>query len=113
MLIIVETDEFRHISYKLDHEWSKLLKHCQSAIQTDGIKQVLFIRFNPDQLDTRQPLNEDALQERFSVLKTLIEDRVENSTNLLEVYQMFYEPNIDVKRIEDEEVELWIDYLRE
>lgn len=46
MMHIVETDENGNNGYQISCEWAKALQRGQSALQTDGLKQVAFYRFN-------------------------------------------------------------------
>ena len=107
-MAIVENDENRHQGYKIDCEWSKLLQHCHSALQTEDVEQVLFIRFNPD----GRGVTDTILQQRLQNLVQLIEDRALHSDELLEVYHMYYNEENDIEKATNEELELWIDYLR-
>lgn len=110
-MVIVEVDEFSHKTYTLDCEWSKLLQHCYSAIQTDGIEKIVFIRFNPDGYKGAKVENK-SLEKRFGLLKDLIDQRIEKSESVLEIYHLFYEGyDEEIEKAESEEIQIWMDYL--
>jgi hypothetical protein len=111
MLAIIEVDEFRHKTYAIDCEWSKLLQHVQSAMQTDGVEQVLFIRFNPDGYKHAQDKREN-FPKRLEKLRQLVQDRIERQNEFMEVYHMYYEDGVEMEKTNPEEIEMWADYLR-
>jgi hypothetical protein len=69
MMFIVETDESSHEHYELSCEWAKALQHGQSALQTEGIARVCFVRFNPNDWRVEGRPVKYKMKERFEDLK--------------------------------------------
>jgi hypothetical protein len=109
-LVIVENDEHHHRTYNLDCEWSKILQHIQSSMLTDGVEQILVIRFNPDEWVGENGETDD-IATRLEALRDLIQDRFENQERFMEMYHMYY-PGKKIEKVTDEDIALWIDYLR-
>ncbi|KAJ3131721.1 hypothetical protein HDU90_008103 [Geranomyces variabilis] len=72
LMAVVETDEDRHAEYELSCEWAKALQHGQSALMTDGVKRVAFVRFNPSTWKVGGVTVQCAMKSRLEELGGLI-----------------------------------------
>lgn len=114
LMVIIETDERGHSGYAADCEWSKTLKHAQSALQTDGVANVLFIRFNPDTWMAAGIKKRVSLDERLDVLRETILDYADQDVkNPLQVMKLYYKSDTaePVSVIDNDVVEDWLTKL--
>ncbi|KAJ3162312.1 hypothetical protein HDU86_004792 [Geranomyces michiganensis] len=104
LLAIVETDEDAHCEYEISCEWAKALQHGQSALQTEGVKRVCFVRFNPSAWHVDGKLRRYPLRNRLDDL-----DQQED----LVMFKMFYPgPTLEsLDRVSKEELNQWLDML--
>ena len=117
-MAIVETDERAHDSpnYEISCEMTKALQHGQSALQSDNVHRVAFIRFNPDAWKVAGETVRMKLKEKLSDLSALIEKLfIEQTTDEPFVfYTMFYPGETTEDRIQKvaaEELDAWVEKL--
>ncbi|KAJ3160946.1 hypothetical protein HDU86_008309 [Geranomyces michiganensis] len=90
LMATIETDEDGHGDYELSCEWAKALQHRQSALMTDGVKRVAFVRFNPSPWKVTGVTVRCALQSRMEVLGDLIQTLADTQTELSTLHKVFY-----------------------
>ncbi len=90
MMFIIETDENGHVSYQINCEWAKALQHGQSALQTETIRRVCFIRLNSSAWRVNGQLQQCKLANRLECLGELIDKQVLEQTETYEMYKLFY-----------------------
>ncbi|KAJ3153092.1 hypothetical protein HDU86_005390 [Geranomyces michiganensis] len=90
LLAVVETDEDCPAEYELSCEWAKALQHGQSALMTDGVKRVAFVRFNPSTWKVGGVAVQCDMTSRLEELGGLIEHLAETQTDLFTLHKVFY-----------------------
>jgi len=116
IMFIVETDEHNHEDYQISCEWAKALQHGQSGIQTDKIKRVCFLRFNPDVWKVQDVTQTYPFKDRLQDLKNLMETVVAEQTELYTLYHLFYPCNDGsekIVKVTEEELNHWMEILSE
>ncbi len=88
---IIETDENCHNEYNNSCEWSKILNHAQSLLQTFDLHNVTVIRFNPDAWKVAGKTVNFSFKDRLELLKSVIERRMASGGGrMFTVFHMFY-----------------------
>ena len=114
MMFIIETDENNHAGYQISCEWAKALQHGQSALQTDNIKRVCFIRFNPSSWKVNDETVRYPLKKRFEDLYDFMVKCYDEQMDVYTLYHMFYPVTSEedkVKRVSVTELQEWFDEL--
>ena len=114
ILVIVEVDEHYHRDYPQTCEWSKCMQHTQSALETDNVRNVIFIRFNPNGWQVRGETVVTPLETKMKVLKEHLDKQLTKvEEHQLQVSYLYYptevEDPIDIKS--QEELEHWYGVL--
>ncbi len=89
---IIETDEHFHKEYDQSCEWSKILNHAQSLLQTFDLLYVTVIRFNPDAWKVAGKTTRYSFENRLRRLQEVIEECVSGKyrDRTFTFFQMFY-----------------------
>ncbi|KAI9103105.1 hypothetical protein DFS34DRAFT_590670 [Phlyctochytrium arcticum] len=114
MMIIVEADENGHRSYDIHCEWAKALEHGQSAIETDKIRRVCFIRLNSSTWPVNGQIENYDLRQRMEDLGALINKQVLDQREMYEMYMLFYPSASTTEKcikITATELQKWFDEL--
>ncbi len=114
LMSIIETDENGHESYDISCEWAKALQHGQSALQTETIRRVCFVRLNSSGWKVNGQTQRYQLADRLEELGNLINKQVQEQKNTYEMYKLFYpSDSVEKKVIKVTAVELqkWFDEL--
>jgi len=113
LMFIIETDEGSHENYELSCEWAKALQHGQSALQTEGVARVCFIRLNPNGWRIAGKLVKYKMKERFEDLKQLMQRQVTSQEDAYTLFHMFYpsEDEEKIKQVSRQDIQSWFDEL--
>lgn len=113
LMAIVETDEGGHRQYEVSCEWAKALQHGQSAIQTEGVRRVCFVRLNPDAWRANGVLKNPPIADRLDDLVNLLRLQATDQEEDFTMFKMFYSnPTGETcVQISKEELTLWFERL--
>ncbi len=87
---LVETDENHHKEYNQPCEWSKILMHSQSLVQTFNVSKITVIRFNPDAWKVADVTTSFPFENRLNELRNVILNCLSAQDMRLAVFHMFY-----------------------
>ncbi len=87
---LIEIDEDYHQNYTKTCEWSKILKHSQSLVQTFDLQSITVIRFNPDAWKVAGETRPFAFKNRLNELRNVIVNCLSAQDVRLAVFHMFY-----------------------
>ncbi|KAJ3156877.1 hypothetical protein HDU86_003412 [Geranomyces michiganensis] len=116
LMALVETDEDAHAEYELSCEWAKALQHGQSALMTEGIKRVAFIRFKPSPWKVAGVTVRCAIKSRLEELGGVIDHLADTQTELFTLHKLFYPCSTKDDKcvpVTREEIDEWFETLAE
>lgn len=114
LMVIIETDENGHTSYEVNCEWAKALQHGQSALQTETIKRICFIRLNSSAWRVNGTLQQSKLTDRLDYLGHLIDKQILEQRETYEMYKLFYPSQSQDEKcvqVTASELQKWFDEL--